>query len=91
MEALLKIHKSKPIQIPLPGNQIIDLFITDYQKDDSDPIAATYHKIKCFYYNSTKLNYLTDKIIKSYIVRHLNTHLKLFSINGNIIPIIEVR
>jgi hypothetical protein len=91
METLLKIHKSKPIQIPLPENQIIDLFITDYQKDDSDPIAATYHKVNCFYYNSKKLNYLTDKIIKSYITRHLKTHLKLFSIQGNIIPIIDIK
>ena len=91
MEALLKIHKKKPIEVPLPGNQSLDVFIEDYTIDDSDPIAQTYHKIKCFYYSSEKLNYLTERIIKGYIHRHLKTHLKLFSIQGNISSTIEVR
>jgi hypothetical protein len=91
METLLKVHQTRPIEIPLPGNQTLNLFITGYDKDDSDPVTDTYHIIKCHYYNSSRLSYLTKKIIDSYISRHLRLHLKLFSIDGYIKPIIEIK
>ena len=88
MEALLKIHKKKPIEVPLPGNKILNVFVQDYKPDPTGEVCPT---IKCFYYESEKLNYLSSRIIKSYIHRHLRTHLKLFSIDEPILSNIEIR
>jgi hypothetical protein len=90
METLLKVHQTRPIEIQLPGNRTLDLFISGYEKYYSND-AEEEHVVKCYYHNSTKFNYLTDNIIKSYIIRHLKTHLKLFSIDGYVRPIIEIR
>ena len=88
MEALLKIHNKKPIEVPLPGNQNLDVFVQGYEPDLTGELCPT---IKCFYYSSEKLNYLTSRIIKGYIHKHLRTHLKLFSIDEPIFSNIEVR
>lgn len=90
MEALVKIHKKKPIEVPLPGNQILEVFVQDYITEGSEPIEQIC-RITCFYYSSNRLNYLTERIINGYIHRHLKTHLKLFSIEGSILSTIKVR
>jgi hypothetical protein len=90
MEILLKVHQTRPIEILLPGNCTLDLFISGYEKYYSND-AEEEHIVKCYYHESEKYGYLTKRIINRYIRVFLSSHLKLFSIDGYVRPIIEIR
>ena len=91
METILKIHNTKPIVINLPKNEKLELFLEHYEKEDVDKIAQTYHIFRGFYFFKDSFNFLTDKIIEHYIRKQFKTHVKLFSIDGNIQIKIEKR
>lgn len=84
METILKIHSTKPIVIDLPKREKLDLFLEYYEIDESDKIAAPYHRFKGFYFYKESFNFLTDKIIYFYINKQFRKHAKLFSIDGNV-------
>ena len=84
MEMILKIHSKNPIVIPLPKGETIEVFLDYYEKDDVNPIEMTYHKFKGFYYDKPSLGYLTDKIINYYVYKFFKSHVRFFSIEGDV-------
>ncbi len=91
MEMILKIHSKTPIVISLPKGEKIEFFLDFYEKDDSDKTELIYHKFKGFYYDKKSLSFLTDKIIYHYVSKFFNSHVRLFSIEGDITLKLEKR
>jgi hypothetical protein len=77
--------------IPLPKGESIEVFLDYYEKDDRDPITDTYHKFKGYYLEKSSLNFLTEKIINYYVIKFFRSHVKFFSIEGNVALKLEKR
>ena len=84
-ETILKIHKNRPIDINLLSNLKLELFIKNIDLVNKDLTDTPYYHIDCSYVDKEELKIFTKKIIKHYIKKHLTVHLKLFSIEGDLI------
>jgi len=89
IETVLKIHKNRPVYVNLPNNIKIGVTISNIRVTDTDPIVKPYYFIDCSYINTDELKIFTKTIINHYIKKDLSQHLKIFSIEGNIIVVIQ--
>jgi hypothetical protein len=88
MKELINYHKSNPLKVKLPSNDdggsFIDVFIYDYFKVTESLRMADY-EVYVKVDGLNKFTYLTKQIIKYYVLKSLNTQLKLFSLDSCIV------
>ncbi len=88
MKELINYHKSNPLKVKLPSNDdggsFIDVFIYDYFKVTESLRMADY-EVYVKVDGLNKFTHLTKQIIKHYVLKSLNTQLKLFSLDSCIV------
>lgn len=84
MKEFVKYHSTNPIKVKLPSNgynSFIDVFVVNYNEVKNQMRLADY-EISLEIHGYENFKYLTEKIIKFYISKTLDTQFKLFSVDS---------
>ncbi len=80
----LKIHETKPVEVTIPKNpNRLSFVITGYNNRPYKSININIHEFQVKILNRSNFNEYTDKILKYYMKKDMDTRIKLFSIEGS--------
>ncbi len=80
----LKIHETKPVEVDIPKNHSrIRFVITGYNNRPYKALNINIHEFQVKILNREDFREYTDKILKYYMKKDMDTRIKLFSIDGS--------
>jgi hypothetical protein len=80
----LKLHETKPIEVIIPSNpKRLSFVIIGYDNKPYKALNINIHEFQVKILNREDFGEYTDKILRYYMKKDMDTRIKLFSIDGN--------
>jgi hypothetical protein len=80
----LKIHETKPVEVIIPHNpNRLSFVITGYTNRPYKSLNINIHEFQVIVLNRDKFREYTDKILRYYLKKDMDSRIKLFSLEGH--------
>ena len=80
----LKIHETKPVEVTIPQNpNRLSFVITGYINKPYKALNINIHEFQVKVLNREDFGEYTDKILRYYLKKDMDSRIKLFSLDGH--------